>query len=102
MNIVDILGLVGKSEDAGDIAVSLRVHRRCLGFKTQIVPGLLADVVQWGGKVHPSVVLLRNVAVRAWASRSKHAMLRTWAAAKEPVARDQALKLVTNTFGEKR
>jgi hypothetical protein len=44
VNIVDILKLVGESEDRGDVAVSLRVTRRCMGPKMRIVPGLLADV----------------------------------------------------------
>lgn len=98
MNIVDILELVGKSEDIGDVAVSLRLYRACGGKKAMIVPGLLADVLYWGDRENPSVVSVKNVVVRDWAARSKHAMFRTWALAREKEQRDQALTLIRNTF----
>jgi len=99
VNIVDILELVGKSEDAGDVGISLKLLRPCAARRARVMPGLLADVLRWGNREHPSMVYLRNTAVRAWASRSKHAMFRTWALAREKESRNQALVLIRNTFG---
>lgn len=99
MTIVDILELVGKSEDSGDVGISLKVSRAPMGRRMRVLPGLLADVLQWN---NPALVYLRNNAVREWAGRSKHAMLRTWAQARSSESRAAALTLINNTFGEKR
>jgi len=98
VSIVDILELVGKSEDAGDVGISLKVSRAPMGRRMRVLPGLLADVLQWN---NPALVYLRNNAVREWAGRSKHAMLRTWAVSRTPESRAAALTLINNTFGEK-
>lgn len=109
MTIVDIMKLAGDAEDgyrkAGldpkDAGVTLKLYRECGGRKAVILPGLLAHVVQWGNKVHPSIVILKCKDLREWAGRSEHALLRTWSVMTDPDGREQAMVSISNVFGDR-